>query len=227
MIETIVFDLDDTLYDEIDYCKSGFAAVAEFIADSAQMPAAGRISECLWRQFSSGNHTQTFNAALEQLGIAYDDEYVRQLVGVYRNHVPKISLPTDSREVLAQLSRQFTLGLLTDGFLPAQQLKVQALGIEAYFGCIIYTERLGRQFWKPSPAGFEKLLETLNTGPQSAVYVADNETKDFIAPNKLGFVTIQLTRPARIHTESGSGPFAAAKHKIHKIGLLPALLAEL
>jgi putative hydrolase of the HAD superfamily len=106
-------------------------------------------------------------------------------------------------------------------------LKVQALRIEAYFECIIYTERLGRQFWKPSPAGFEKLLDTLNTGPQSAVYVADNETKDFIAPNKLGFVTVELTRPARIHTESGNGPFAAAKHKIRKIGLLPALLAEL
>jgi putative hydrolase of the HAD superfamily len=227
MITTVVFDLDDTLYDEIDYCRSGFAAVAQFITDLPNAPCRQTIFEALWRQFTTGNHTQTFNAALEQLGIAYDYEYVRRLVGVYRNHVPKISLPADSLEVLAQLRGQFTLGLLTDGFLPAQELKVQALRIEAYFECIIYTERLGRQFWKPSPAGFEKLLETLNTGPQSAVYVADNETKDFIAPNKLGFVTIQLTRPARIHTESGSGPFAAAKHKIHKIGLLPALLAEL
>jgi len=35
MITTIVFDLDDTLYDEIDYCKSGFASVAEFIINRA------------------------------------------------------------------------------------------------------------------------------------------------------------------------------------------------
>jgi len=32
MITTVIFDLDDTLYDEIDYCRSGFASVAEFLA---------------------------------------------------------------------------------------------------------------------------------------------------------------------------------------------------
>jgi FMN phosphatase YigB (HAD superfamily) len=34
MITTVIFDLDDTLYDEIDYCKSGFMAVAEFLTSS-------------------------------------------------------------------------------------------------------------------------------------------------------------------------------------------------
>jgi len=36
MITTVVFDLDDTLYDEIEYCKSGFAVVAEFLANRSQ-----------------------------------------------------------------------------------------------------------------------------------------------------------------------------------------------
>ena len=34
MIKAVVFDLDDTLYDEIDYCRSGFAAVADSLAKS-------------------------------------------------------------------------------------------------------------------------------------------------------------------------------------------------
>ena len=33
MITTVVFDLDDTLYDEVEYCRSGFEAVAEFLAN--------------------------------------------------------------------------------------------------------------------------------------------------------------------------------------------------
>ncbi|MHC4623203.1 MAG: HAD family hydrolase [Planctomycetota bacterium] len=224
MITTIVFDLDDTLYDEIDYCKSGFSAVAEFLTARPETPLPQPTFECLWNQFTSGNRTTTFNAALDRLGIDYDENLIRELVRVYRNHTPHITLPADTRDVLSQLTGSYTLALLTDGFLPAQQLKVRALGIEDYFKAIIYTEQLGREFWKPSPVGFEKLMDTLNAKPQNAVYVADNEQKDFIAPNKLGFRTVQLIRPARIHTESVDRPNAAAHHIIHKISRLPALL---
>jgi putative hydrolase of the HAD superfamily len=227
MITTVVFDLDDTLYDELDYCRSGFRAVAEFIADLPDAPSARHIFDRLWKQFTAGNRTKTFNAALDDLGINYDDQIIQKLIKTYRSHPPKISLPADSANVLRQLSKKYTLALLTDGFLPAQQLKVQALKIENYFKCIIYTEQLGRQYWKPSPAGFEKLIQTLNAKPQAIAYVADDQMKDFIAPNKLGLLTIQITRPARIHTSTSQDPHAAAQYVIHKITQLPTLLEKL
>jgi len=227
MISTVVFDLDDTLYDEIEYCRSGFAAVAEFLAGSSVSQHAGRIFAALWDQFTSGNHSRTFNAALDKLGIHYDDERIQELVGVYRNHVPKIALPADSRDVLCELQAEYTLALLTDGFLPAQRLKVQALGIEACFETIVYTEQLGRECWKPSPAGFEKIVQSLNVEPAHMVYVADNEEKDFIAPNRLGFATVELVRPARVHTSVATESGAAAQHIIHQIRQLPALLKRL
>lgn len=227
MITTVVFDLDDTLYDEVEYCKSGFTSVSEFLADLPQMPPAEHFFDAFWKQFNAGNHTKTFNAALSELGISYDDKLIRQLIKAYRNHEPTITLPHESRDVLSQLSGKFTLALLTDGFLPSQQLKVQALRIEQYFKCIIYTEQLGREFWKPSPAGFEKLMETLNVKPQSMAYVADNQMKDFIAPNRLGFATIQIIRPARLHLESSQEPDSAAKCTISQISQLPPLLDKL
>jgi putative hydrolase of the HAD superfamily len=227
MITTVVFDLDDTLYDEIDYCRSGFTSAAEFLAGHPETPPANRIFDHLWKQFTIGNRTRTFNAALDELSIDYDENLMHELIKVYRSHVPKIELPADSRDVLDQLTRQYTLGLLTDGYLPAQQLKVQALGIEKYFKCIIYTEQLGRRFWKPSPAGFEKIIEALNAKPETTAYIADNEKKDFIAPNKLGFLTIQIVRPVRIHTESSERSGAAARHIIHKISQLPPILDKL
>ncbi|MBA7639421.1 Pyrophosphatase PpaX [subsurface metagenome] len=227
MITTVVFDLDDTLYDEIEYCKSGFTAVAEFLANLPEAPAAERIFATFWKQFTAGNHTKTFDAALDELGMDYDDKLIDSAVKVYRNHVPKIALPQDSRDVLRQLSTKYTLALLTDGFLPAQQLKVQALGIEKYFKCVVYTEQLGRNCWKPSPAGFEKLMQTLNATPENMAYVADNEKKDFIAPNKLGFLTIQIIRSGRIHTESSGESGAAARYVIRQISQLPALLERL
>jgi putative hydrolase of the HAD superfamily len=228
MIKTIVFDLDDTLYDEIEYCKSGFAAVAEFLANSIITNVQTRhISQILWELFSMGNHTKTFNTALDKLDISYDDKLIRELIEVYRQHKPTITLPPDSLNVLRKLSKKYTLALLTDGFLPGQQLKVQALGIEQFFKSIVYTEQLGRQYWKPSPVGFENIIRSLGTRPENSVYIADNEKKDFIAPNKLGFVTIQILRPARLHTSACEQAEGKAQYIIGQISQLLSLLENL
>lgn len=227
MITTVVFDLDDTLYDEIEYCKSGFRAVAEFLAEQHETLHSEHIFNALWDQFSTGNRKKTFNIALDQLGINFDGELIEELVNVYRNHIPAIQLPQDSENVLSELKAKYTLALITDGFLPAQQYKVKSLGIDKFFKCIIYTEQLGREFWKPSPAGFEKIIQILNTKPENMAYISDNEKKDFIAPNKLGFYTIQLIRPARLHTKISTEPDGHAQHVIHKISQLPAFLDKL
>ncbi|MHC4433163.1 MAG: HAD family hydrolase [Planctomycetota bacterium] len=227
MITLVIFDLDDTLYDEIEYCRSGFAAVSEFLANTRDAHDRESIFSALWGQFTAGNHTRTFNAALDELAMACDDKHVLELVKVYRNHVPKITLPEESRSILIELSSKYALGLLTDGFLPAQRLKVQQLGIEGYFQSIVYTEELGREFWKPSPAGFEKIMRDLNTRAENSVYIADNEEKDFIAPNRLGLSTVQLLRPARIHTSASHEPGAAAQHKTHQISQIPAIIERL
>jgi putative hydrolase of the HAD superfamily len=226
MITTVIFDLDDTLYDEIEYCKSGFRAVADFLACSLKVPARN-IFDALWSQSIAGNRTNTFNKTLEQIKVDYDDNLIQELIRVYRNHVPAIKLPADSKDILRELSKKYKLALLTDGFLPAQQLKVQALGIEKYFECIVYTEQLGREYWKPSPAGFEKIMQILNINPENTACVADNEKKDFIAPNRMGIKTVQLIRPARIHASINKYPGAAAQYVIHQIGELSMLLETL
>jgi len=226
MITTVIFDLDDTLYDEIDYCRSGFRAVARFLTKLSTVPCTDDLFGCLWRHFTQGNRTGTFNATLDELGIAYDDCLIAQLVEVYRAHRPDLALPPDSRLVLETLKNTRRLALLTDGYLPAQQLKVLALGIESCFEAIVYTEELGRAFWKPSPAGFEALLQRLDVPADRAVYVGDNESKDFIAPNAMGMLTVQLLRPARLHRDSAPQDAASAKLRVDKIRELPALLAR-
>jgi putative hydrolase of the HAD superfamily len=227
MITTVVFDLDDTLYDEIEYCKSGFKAVAESLSEGPDAPSAERIFGILWKQFTAGNRRNTFDTTLDELGISYDDKLIEKLVNIYRGHIPDLTLPEDSRDVLCKLRTKYTLALITDGYLPEQKLKVQSLGIEDFFKCIIYTEQLGREFWKPSPAGFEKIIEILNEKPENMAYIGDNEKKDFIAPNKLGFATVQLIRPSRLHTSASAESGAKALHLIHKISQLPVLLDKL
>jgi putative hydrolase of the HAD superfamily len=227
MITTVIFDLDDTLYDEIDYCRSGFAAVAKSLASITDMSAENIIFEAFWRQFLSGNRTRTFNASLEELGLPSSPDVIAKLVTIYRLHKPAIPLPPSSKAVLDTLFNKYTLAMLTDGYLPAQELKVESLGIKHYFKSIVYTETMGRQFWKPSPAGFHRILSELNVIARNCVYIGDNEAKDFIAPNQLGFATIKIIRPNGIHPEPGSHPNAPAKHMITDIAYLPKLLESL
>ncbi len=226
MINTVVFDLDDTLYDEIDYCKSGFRAVARFIAKVSDIGCTESVFSSLWRHFIGGNRTETFNAALDEIGVPYDEGFIAQLVEVYRTHRPDLSLPLESRQTLDTLKAQYELGLITDGFLPGQRLKVQALGIEPDFKAIVYTENMGRSCWKPSPAGFERLAKMLDVPYKEMAYVGDNERKDFIAPNQFGMLTVQVLRPNRLHTKPGPNDEAKARYQINRLEDLPILLVR-
>ena len=230
MITTVVFDLDDTLYEEIKYCRSGFQAVSDFLSglpSAKQKYSSDKIFKILWNHFTTGDRTHVFDSALNEMNIDYNEDTIRNLVDIYRKHRPKITLPSSSKTVLDQLSSKYALALVTDGFLPAQELKVSALDIEEYFKCIVYTEELGRDFWKPSPAGFKKVLKTLKQKAKNCVYVADNAEKDFIGPNILGFTTIQLVQSANIHKNPPKGPDASPDHIISSISQLPALLERL
>jgi putative hydrolase of the HAD superfamily len=227
MITTIVFDLDDTLYDEIDYCRSGFTAVAKKLTAISGLHDEAAIFNAIWGQFSVGNRDKTFNAALEQVGLNASQKLIEELVKQYRCHKPTLTLPPSSKTVLDTLAKKYTLALLTDGFLPAQESKVEALGIRHYFKSVVYTEAMGRQFWKPSSVGFERILAELKVQPENCVYVGDNEIKDFIAPNQLGFTTIRLIRPNCIHQERGTHPNAPAAYTITDLTALPKLLESL
>ncbi len=84
--------------------------------------------------------------------------------------------------------------------MPAQELKLDALGVREYFDAIIFTEAMGRKSWKPSPDGFEALCEMLRIGAADCTYIGDNPSKDFAAPNALGWRTIQLLLDGQIHS---------------------------
>jgi len=228
MITTVIFDLDDTLYDEIDYCKSGFTAVARYLSHTFPRQVTTDLAyTTLWDIFESGEHTATFNHALSALELKFDEKFIRGLILIYRKHIPKLLLPRESRQVLDDLKSDFTLAILTDGYLPGQRLKIKALGIQTYFKHIVYTEQLGRQFWKPSPVGFETLARGLDCPFESMVYVGDNALKDFVGPNQLGMTSIQVVRDLGIHRESQNDPAAQPQFQLASLSELPSLLTEL
>tara|TARA_B100000029_G_scaffold482479_1_gene532574 strand:+ start:437 stop:1099 length:663 start_codon:yes stop_codon:yes gene_type:complete len=193
MSKVIVFDLDDTLYPEKDYVRSGFRAVDVYLNG---LEVAG-FFDVAWSYFCGGGRGNTFDHCLAQLGVASDAELVGKLVAVYRDHEPTLSLFEDAHRALQKLSGHERLGLITDGASASQHRKIRALGLGEALHKIVVTDDLGgdRSRWKPHPLAYEMVREHFMVSHSECLYVGDNESKDFVTAKGLGWQTICVRRP--------------------------------
>ena len=210
-IHTVVFDLDDTLYPEGDFVRSGFAAADVWLR--RERGIEGFLDRAL-RLFAAGQRGTIFNQALAELGVPDADALVRPLIAVYREHEPALTLEPETEAVLAWAESRFELALITDGFAAVQVRKIRALGLERRVACRIITDEMGREFWKPHPAAFRRVMEALPGPAAGYVYVADNPRKDFIAPRHFGWRTLRLRRPGGEHAAYVAGEREAAEREV-------------
>ncbi len=201
----VIFDLDDTLYPERQYVQSGYRAVAAHLAGPG--PRAEEMAAWLWRRFLSGQAGGAFDALNAQFALGLGPAGIKRLVDLYRTHRPSIRPRVGIEELLDRLTAAgCRLGILSDGYLPAQQLKLDAVGLAGRFEAVVFTEAMGREFWKPHPAGFRRIADTLAVAPERCTYVGDNPSKDFVAPNRLGWVTMQLVLDGQVHAHKPAPP---------------------
>lgn len=196
----IVFDMDDTLYPEADFVRSGHRAVAERVWQDLRVD----IEPELRRRFAAGQRGDLMSAALAALDVDAPQDYVgRVLVPIYREHAPAIRPHVETVPVLTELrARGHRLALLSDGWAEVQRRKLAALGLAGLFDEIVITDELGRDAWKPSPVGFERILIALGVAGDAAMYVSDNPHKDFAGPHRLGMRTVRIVRPGTEHGEA-------------------------
>ena len=193
---TIVFDLDDTLYRECDFVRSGIRAVDVWAQWQLGVHGFADAATLLW---NAGLRKTVFDTALAQLGVAAEPSTVAAMVAVYRNHHPRIQLAPDAHAFLTA-DHGFGLALISDGFGATQRNKVTALGLSGHaFDPIILTDDWGAEFWKPHRRAFEAVEAAHRGRSDRFVYVADNPAKDFLAPRALGWATVQIDRPGAIH----------------------------
>lgn len=220
-IECVVFDIDDTLYLERDYVRSGFQAVARWVREEL---GVNSFFEETWKCFETGCRGDTFNIALQNLGIVPSQELVKTLVSVYRSHEPTISLLPDSEGCLRTVCGKAFVGIISDGAVAGQERKVQRLGLSSQCNHIILTESFGVEYSKPHPHAFEEMQKIAKCAPSACIYIADNPAKDFIAPNRLGWRTIRVRRPGGLHCTVNCAEGSHASIELTDLIRLPNLL---
>ena len=200
----MVFDLDDTLYPERQYVRSGYRAVAQFLRE--RLGREDAFEDWLWDRFCSGRSTGALDALNAELALGRSAEQIEQLVSVYREHRPDIRPRQGAAALLRRLGERCRLALLSDGFLPAQRLKLDALALAPLFEVVVLTEEMGRECWKPSDAGYLAVRERLGVPHECCAYVGDNPAKDFVAPNRLGWRTVRLVCQGQVHADKPAAP---------------------
>ena len=189
----LVFDVDDTLYKEKDYVRSGFMAVARSLSPilgKSPKLLNGRLIELLQQQ----GRGKVFDSLLKAHG-KHSRRLVRRCVSCYRLHEPKIHLHKAGKNCLHRF-RHLPLYIVTDGNKIAQSAKVRALDLDSKVKKIVITHRYGVRYAKPSPHCFWIIQKLERVYTSRILYVGDNPDKDFVGIRSHGFRTLRvLTGP--------------------------------
>ena len=226
VIRGVVFDIDDTLYWERDYVRSGFTHVARTIAASAS--EANEIEAWLLRQFEAGVRGETFDRLLRAHRHLMTRASSEELVRAYRNHRPMIQLANSVEAVLVRLRETgLRMGVISDGPVASQQAKAAALDLDRWFDPILLTEALGPRYRKPGTLAFSTVARAWGLSARQLVYVADNPEKDFTAPVRLGWRTVRLRAPQQLRFQiEASRPEESSTAVISDLAELLVVLNE-
>ncbi|MEM2002426.1 MAG: HAD-IA family hydrolase [Candidatus Methanomethylicaceae archaeon] len=225
-LRAIVFDLDDTLYPERAYVLSGFQAVATWAEKHLGIPATQGLAE-LRQLFDDGVRGDTFNRWLESHGLP-PDNWVPQMVQIYREHHPYIVPYPEVPGLLQRLRSRYRLGLVTDGHPEVQKRKLAALGLASWFDTLVFSDEWGREAWKPNTRPFEIALERLGIPGPEAIYVADNPLKDFLGARRAGMCTVRIRCPDGLYSHlEPPAPEYAPDFEIKSLDRLEAILSQI
>lgn len=175
--QVFIFDLDDTLYKEIDFLKSAYREIAKVIGHPEAF-------DFMLDSYLYGDNA--FKSVIDKYHLKFT---VDQLLDIYRNHKPNILLEQDTITTLDELkARGIIMCLLTDGRSVTQRNKIEALGLYRWFTQedILISEEFGHG--KPSIECYQHFLGRYPDAQFTVI--GDNPTKDFLTPNKFGWTTI-------------------------------------
>lgn len=174
----IVFDLDDTLYNEVDFLRSAYVEISK------------RLEPGSWQQLFANlfaryrNKTDVFEYVVDTYGVSKNE-----LLDLYRNHIPTIQPFEGVIDLLKQIkNKRGKIGIITDGRTITQKNKMKALGLTSYIDYSVISEEIGSE--KPNENNYTTVENKLDC--ESYYYIADNLKKDFVTPKRLGWQTIAL-----------------------------------
>ncbi|QYR21239.1 HAD family hydrolase [Paenibacillus sp. sptzw28] len=205
-IRAVFFDLDDTLYDQLEPFR---AAVADTMSpETAAELELGTLfrrvrhySDRLWDSYKEGKlsledvRMQRLILAFGELGIEMSKETAAAIQSRYLQGQQQIMLSSGAEELIAALrQRGLDVGILTNGPVDHQMVKIRALKLDRLVpkDRIFISDAVG--IAKPDPRVFEHISRVTGHLPEHCLYIGDAWENDVITSLEAGWRAIWLSR---------------------------------
>lgn len=120
---------------------------------------------------------QYFGLENKKLALEFNDAYVQTCSS-------KPHLLPYAHDVLNYLNDNYSLHIITNGFVEAQEVKMKNAGLENYFDVVIVSDGLG--FRKPDKRIFHHALKSAQAKQKESLMIGDDYLADIVGAKKVG-----------------------------------------
>ena len=205
----LVFDVDDTLYEQIVPFENAFRSLFDIDIDMEKFYLLSRYySDVKFEASRNGEmtmdeyHIYRIQEAAKDLGVYLTDEQALSMQRQYKNNQRKLKLSDTTISILELAKKNnVKLGVITNGPSDHQWTKVNALGVEKWIPRenIIVSGDLGIN--KPDVRIFDAMQEKLQLDFESLYYIGDSLENDIVGANNARWKSIWINRYNKEHSQ--------------------------
>lgn len=215
-MSAIIFDVDDTLYDQVIPFWNAYKAVFK---DRFQLPmddlfaASRRRSDEVFGPSQRGEITMEemyiyrIQKAFEDFQVSITDQEALQFQAEYAENQKRLQVSEKMREILDFCAARIPIGIMTNGPSQHQWKKVNALEAQQWFPreTIFVSGDVGAA--KPDRRIFDWACSKMGQKPEEMYMVGDSYDNDVVGAMSAGWKAIWLNRRGRKLPEGGFIPW--------------------
>ena len=191
----LLLDADGTFLDFERTEKEALGLLfAHFGIDEGLSSSYHTANARCWEEFEKGLITmeelkeRRFDLFFRSQGLNLDaGEASRLYIDELSRHAYYID---GAEELLAHLSREHSLSVITNGIAQVQRGRLEALGAMRFFDHVVISEEVGVQ--KPSKAFFERALALIGAEKEDCLVIGDSLTSDIKGAQDAGMDAFHL-----------------------------------
>jgi putative hydrolase of the HAD superfamily len=205
IIDTVLFDLDDTLHDDTAAYQAAARRVAAEVARECGIDPAVLLgayiaeAQAFWKKLSvehltagiTDTRAQLWSDALHAAGIDDVALAVRCAADYTRYRADVLELSPGALACIEELrARGCKLGIVTNGFAETHHEKIARLGLTPLFDALFIADEMGMV--KPDPEVFRHACEVLGSVPERTAMVGDRYDRDIAGAKRSGLFTVLI-----------------------------------